>query len=569
MLRIARLARVLSYDKYTIRVINSWPSKVSINCFDKRQVGMYKDVNIFHSGDDPDDKAFAQTIAERIRHFALPRLIDVDELERQDAAGQMRPEGFVGVPVYVISPSMLRDSEYRKKLILGTPGRNSPWRWVFYICRGIELDDIRNNFPDLKKLFFDVMVGEQSHLPNLVEELKMYLEYAPKHVSPTQRILQHFKLVIAILMMGLGSLGYFAYYLAILSSLLLYFSLLITGEQSVYELALACHVLFAAGYSLSRFPPLDFWPELGSTWKVREHPKHASPFGSTHPDSECHIGVFREGATKWLNTIHRSQFWLIFRLCLFIIPGMASLQGSNMIMAGIAVILIGLFIPLLWSQALKHIQKLAYREEGMSASEMERTARFFSQGPQIIHRRLLQAPVRVFISHAWRDDEFTPAAESLYQIVTDLGLPCFLDKRRIPGKFTSWRSQVTDEVLESTHFFVVLGRSASNAQGVYEEVRTTLQRWFTDLEPAIICIVDPEVAMELDKQNISREINFLLHECPKLTYAEASNPEVVAHIIRQRHRQGLLGDWVTLASPFKTLKRVLHDEVISTNRFSV
>lgn len=537
---------------------------------------MYRDVFIFHSGDDPDDRAFAQTIADRIQYFAIPHLIDVDELERQDIAGHERPERFVGVPVYVISPSMLRNAEYRNKLVIGTPGRNSPWRWVFYICRGIKFEEIRNNYPDLEKLLFDVMVGDETHLPNLIDELRLYLTYAPKHVGIIQRIRELLRFAVSIVMMLLGGPFLWIYFLAVISSVLLYYSLLVAGERTVFELTLAFHVLYAAGYSTTRLPPLDLWMEFGPAWKVREHPRQVDLLEKTHPDSECHIGVFRKGAAKWLKTLNSSLLYLLFRSCFFLIPGIAILQGTNLFMPGIGVIWVGLLTPLLWSRSVRYIQKLAYREVGMSDDEMDRTARFFDFLPPDtgmsmwkVHRRILKAPANIFISHAWNDDDFTPAAEHLYEIITDFGIPCFLDKKRMPGKFTAWRSQILNDLLDCTHFFIVLGPRIGKARGVHLEVRTTLQRWHTDLEPAIICVVDPNVADELKEQEIPREIEFLLHECPKLTYEEASKPDVVAHLIRQRRRQGLLRDWITLASPFKSLKQILHEEVVSTNRLSI
>lgn len=537
---------------------------------------MYRDVFIFHSGDDPDDRAFAQTIADRIQYFAIPHLIDVDGLERQDIAGHVRPERFVGVPVYVISPSMLRDPEYRHKLVIGTPGRNSPWRWVFYICRGIKFEEIRNNYPDLEKLLFDVMVGDESHLPNLLDELRMYLTHVPKYVGTMQRIRELLGFAASILMVLFGSVFLWVYFLAFMSSFPLYYSMLVTGARSAFEFALAFHVLFAAGYSMTRLPPLDFWTELGPAWKVRERPGYGDPSRQAHSDSECHVGVFRQAAAKWMKELNRSLLWLLFRLCFFLIPGIALVLGTDLFMPGIGIIIAGLFMPLLWSRSLRHIKKLAYREVGMSNDEMDRTTRFFDYFPPAagmsmwtVHRRLLEAPVNVFISHAWDDDNFTTAAEKLHEIVTDFGIPCFLDKQRMPGKFTAWRSQILNDLLECTHFFIVLGPQTGEARGVHLEVRTTLQRWYTDLEPAIICIVDPNVADVLEEQkDIPREIKFLLNECPKVTYEEASNPDVVAHLIRQRRRQGLLRDWVTLTSPFGSLKQILHEEVASTYRLS-
>lgn len=554
---------------------------------------MYSDVYIFHSGNDPNDKAFARTIAEKILHFSIPHLIDVDELEREDANGEMRVERFVGVPIYIISPSMLRDAEYRRKLVIGTLGRNSPWHCVFYICRGVEFKEIQDTLPDLENLFFDVMIGAESHLPDLIDELKTYIENAHGH----EQIFELFKAIIAYLIKNLGKFCHIVYLLATASSLLLYLLLLILGVPFKYELPLAFHVIFAAGFSLTKFDSLDFWPKLGAAWKIRDSSitdKLTEPkITRAHQDSECTVKNLEQQISSWLDTMYKSLFILLLRFCFFIIPGVTVLQRANMTMVGVAVFLFGFVIPLLSSKSLRYIQKLFYREQGMSEYEMDRTTRFFdfippiaAVGKWIIHRRLLESAIRIFISHAWKDDEnwekrnLIPPPEKLYQIITASGIPCFLDKRIMPGKFTAWRSQIVENLLECTHFFVILDRNAVCPQrdrvhkkiritlrgGVHKEIRTTLQRWYTDLEPSIICIVETDFAAKLDKHVLSRELEFLLHKCPKLTYEEASKPDVVAHLIRQRRRQGLFKDWITLVFPFAMLKRIVHIETSSTSK---
>ena len=96
---------------------------------------MARIVYLFHAGDDPEDRKFVQHIADHISPFCLPQLIDIDQLERMDDANELRPERFRGVPVFVLSPTMLRRPFYRHKLSTATPGRNLPGRSVFYICR--------------------------------------------------------------------------------------------------------------------------------------------------------------------------------------------------------------------------------------------------------------------------------------------------------------------------------------------------------------------------------------------------------------------------------------------------
>jgi hypothetical protein len=242
-------------------------------------------------------------------------------------------------------------------------------------------------------------------------------------------------------------------------------------------------------------------------------------------------------------------------------------------------------MPQLWSIALRYLTRRAYWILGMSDEEMERTARFFSpwgfrittefeyryrgtHGGQLMHRPWLRKQPKVFISYAWRDEEHTSAARTLQQTISHIGMPCFLDRRQIPGKFASWRVYVTDEILRCTHFFVVLGPNVHEAQVMHREIRTALQRWNTELEPAMVCVVEPEVAAALERENLSPELQYLLQEVPKITYAEAACSDIVARLLFQRRRQGLWQDWLTLLWPAKRLQRFLEVESVVSEEIS-
>ena len=48
-------------------------------------------IQIFHAGDDPADRAFAEQIASMASGFADPVFMDTDEFDRQDDTGDYRP----------------------------------------------------------------------------------------------------------------------------------------------------------------------------------------------------------------------------------------------------------------------------------------------------------------------------------------------------------------------------------------------------------------------------------------------------------------------------------------------
>jgi hypothetical protein len=257
------------------------------------------------------------------------------------------------------------------------------------------------------------------------------------------------------------------------------------------------------------------------------------------------------------------------------IPGMAAFWKSSRAWMGGAAFLLGLTVPRLWSTALRYLVRRAYWESGLSDEELDRTARFFSPwgsgittesdyrfggthgGRMLVHRPWFSRRPHVFISYAWRDEEQTPAARILQQTVARINVPCFLDTRKIPGKFSSWRARVADEILDCTHFFLVLGPNVNEAQVVHREIKTALQRWNTELEPAVLCVVEPEVSDGLERSKLSPELKYLLHQAPKLTYAEAAQQEVLEILLFQRCRQGLCRDWVTLLRPAARLRGFL------------
>ena len=537
-------------------------------------------VCLFHAGN-PVDRDFAQRIADRIRSFCSPQLIDVDELEQMDEAGALRPEGFQGIPVYVMSPALLRPFQYRQKLVTATPSRNLPGRSVFYICHGVTTAEVRAQYPDMENLFLDVMVGEEADLQELVVELRDYIEHVSDQVGLWARLRLLATFLATNVMYLTGIVAYYTYLAAFLSALWLLWSLLLTGGQRRLETAAACHVLYATGYGINRVRPLDLWPWLGPAWGIGKRPP------GVHADSGRTRDNFLDAIGPWQRTMETARMLKFCALCWLAIPGGAALVGSDWAWAGGAAFVVGIAMPQLWSIALRSLTRWAYWALGMTNQEMERTARFVSLwglkitteaeykhrgtrgGSLIVHRPWLPKSLNVFISYARCDEERSPMAELLQQMISRMGVPCFLDRRRISGKFASWRTHVVNEILNCTHFFVVLGPNARDAHMMHREIRTALQRWNTELEPAVVCVVEPEVAAELEAKKLSPELQYLLHEAPKITYAEAARRDILSRLMLQRRRQGLWQDWRALLWPSERLRRFLEIESVGVEDISL
>jgi len=152
------------------------------------QSAVRNEVAIFFTGDDVRDRAFARDLATRMVPFAVPRLVDVDELDRVDDRGGDRPEGFGTVAsVFVLSPSMVAQPHNRRKLLHASPKLGVPGFTAFYICRGMTLRALRAQHPDLEPLFDKVGVGEEEAYDELLAELnRPQVTRSPGTCSPAR-----------------------------------------------------------------------------------------------------------------------------------------------------------------------------------------------------------------------------------------------------------------------------------------------------------------------------------------------------------------------------------------------
>lgn len=570
---------------------------------------MKERVQIFHAGDDPEDRAFAEAIARQLVEFAEPVLMDIDELDRQDDRGSDRPEGFRGTPIYVLSPSLLNKSWNRHKLagsipLLGRPG----WRG-FHICRGISVCQVLHNYPDLEELLDKVMIGAEEDTPEMIAELK---EFLPKKRQIQNR--ERIRAVKVLVWNQVRLLGYPLYLLhcvAVPIGVILLVTLLIGARVSGWwDIAASCLCLYSAGFLLNTLSAMDLWPWLGRRWILPQQAldvDFSTHFGAKmahtwmevlclaeprlgERHSVCSANSLRLVVRAWLGAARRAsalRAWLFLSLA---IPSLAALTYAVRfwpVVAGGA-FLAGFLAPGLNYRATSTVETYVCQLFGLSKAALNRSDEALGldtqdvglpeplgrQASRIIaaqsleswrvRRRWFPRKDRIFISYAWADERHSPVAEVLARSLDSLGYKYFLDKRMILGHFSAWRGEVSRELLECTHMFVIIGPEAAQGRVMGREIRLAFHRWQTELYPAVICVVHSEVAQRLAvDEKLPFPFWLILRWCPQIGYEQAHRPELLAHLIRQRRRQGLFRDWLAVLEPTRWINYLLSAEMAS------
>jgi hypothetical protein len=283
--------------------------------------------------------------------------------------------------------------------------------------------------------------------------------------------------------------------------------------------------------------------------------------------SLCSTEDDRQILSMWYRYVRKTRNQRLIILFVLLLPGMFGVLRHALPILPIALIpfAIGIILPSLYSWATNLIRDTAYWSKGLIFSELDRTGQFFfrtelemshTMRSGTIHRVWSPKPTRVFISHAWKDAQrYQVAAEELATIFKSLDIPCFFDRWNIVGEFDPWRLQIVPYLLNCTHFFVVVDPDILEGDVVLREIKTAIQRWGTEVYPAIICIAEEEVARTLlANENLPRDLHFILTECPRLSLAEVTHPELVKYVVKQRRFQGMFDDWTILFAPNLALR---------------
>ena len=573
-------------------------------------------VRIWLSESDPVARAFANRIADATRAYSQVILtdgnaVDVRENEIDPVHGR-----YAGIPVVVLTPSFVGNKHNRRKLVALSRYLGSGVT-AFCICCGMTVDQLRKQYADLGPLFDTVMIGEEFHLERLLEELQYYM-------SNREQILRenHRNPLLTSISMAITSLGYF-FHLAHLAGFpavfvltyLLFSDLLLPRP---WEIGLAALSLYSAGLSLNMLPAFDVWPWFGHRWRLPrladDHdfstqygPQTAEIWasmlcqdkaGRAEGHALCTRDELRRVISTLLGFIRRTAFRRVFVLFVLVIPAIATLSyGGVAYTASFALLALtaGTLSPIAYYWATRRLQRDTLLTIGLTERELSRGNRLFGiqcepsadeemrenhpvlptpigwQVAHIISHQLLrsssvrrlwrQHPDHVFISYAWADEEELSTAGNLAQVLDSMDCRFFYDERSIRLLFSPWRYAVALGLLECTHIFVIIGHRAREGRIMARELIATFHRWQTELLPAMICVVEPGALEDLlADASLPLAFKVALRWCPKLSFSECENPEIVRRVIRQRRRQGLWRDWLSLYDPPGAISRMLKQE---------
>ena len=170
-----------------------------------------------------------------------------------------------------------------------------------------------------------------------------------------------------------------------------------------------------------------------------------------------------------------------------------------------------------------------------------------------------------FISYAWAGEIKTPIAGRVASACTAAGIEVFLDKQGVESPSGIYRVFLGRGLARATHVLVVITPETLQGTVVLTEIETAMQRWPLERSPAIICVVEPNVAEVLRADPaVPLRLRILLNFCPQLSVAEAAEPSIMRHILTWTRRPSRIGDWLFLLSPATALARAVGLDGVAT-----
>jgi hypothetical protein len=155
-----------------------------------------------------------------------------------------------------------------------------------------------------------------------------------------------------------------------------------------------------------------------------------------------------------------------------------------------------------------------------------------------------------FISYVWRDDATCGVASELSTALSAAGVAHFLDRTNVVSKAGVFRSPVATGLSRCTHFFLVMTPNIIKGGVILTEIESAMQRWPWEMLPAIICVVEDDLAERLRADpEVPLMFRFLLTFCPQMNLAEARNSALVRYVVELTRREGKLHDWFAVLSP--------------------
>lgn len=537
-------------------------------------------VSIFSMADDPATVAIVETIETDLKDIARVQLIGAGQARDLSGLNRWQQAPQVGVPVFVISASILGEEANRTALVKANPVLGNPNFRSYYVCADIHPLDLFARYSDLEPLADEAMVVTREYLDDVLHDLRIYvttgfrLRFIPRFSALVWDLVRWMALQAMSVVRPIGSLLFLLGFPAAVALLVI---VAIGWQEWLWRpLALVCS--FSLGVAFWQIETVELWPWLGPRWRLPRDAPSTDENGSALQDEE--------------QTVVRNRFREVIRMTTVYVAVAALLLGAGVIVfamhdrrASANWLLWAFSAGLLhqgaanWSHRIRWF--LGQGQKGLVEATLARLGRYvarlsihplpkhlvtlngeFTEDEQTrcrqwaavsalgmtsaAYRPLWRRRDRIFVSYLWADEEDTGIA-SIADALDRLPTPHFVDKRYSRSQFLPWRPLIASELARATHVLLVISPNMLRGRIVIREIKTIEMRWYFEMLPAVICVVDPEVAAKFSGDvAVPLFLRFLLAWCPRLTYLEAQDEKNIAFIIRQRRRHGRLGDWWAL-----------------------
>lgn|GEM_PF-1040946 len=503
------------------------------------------------------DRRIAREIRNAVGRRATVTEVDVDELASMGT--NVRRSIYMNgpVPVFVISEAMLATASRRAVLASGNPYLDEPDYRAYFIWSLKNPAESIRNYPDLT-LFADNMPMVRPR-GDVIDDLKKDL---PSHTKPTlgKLVRSFFRSLGSLLMVRLAWLlimARLAGFVAQMATILLVI-LLLFDAGGKWRPALAVLSLINLGWIFGGIETLDVWP-----WFCG--------------DADAESAARARRLIRFQTYLTQGSLLLFFT-----VPSLISMKRDAippLWMAGAAAI--GFLYEIALTLTYRHYWPLHFARLGVS-SETILNPRHLRLRVQIKGRRLprpvlgifndeerpqvamwidavtlgaraFARPWRrsnddfVFISYAWADDRQKRTVGALSDVLARANVPHFLDRNAIRSDSVNWKPNVAAAVARATHVLLVVSPRLAEAQTVQREAATIVARWHIDTLPAVLCIGDEALGVDLMTDvSVPLNLRFMLAWCVWLTWEEAMDPALLASAVAFHRRNGRLADWAAL-----------------------
>ena len=541
-------------------------------------------VSVIYAEEDFEDRILAEDLRQQLAEVVNVRMVSIDEIVAVAERNRWERAMFIKTPVFIISDVSTSTDRRRKALVSVNPVLGDLNFRSYYICRGIRPLQLLERYEELGRLANEAMIVGEEAKALLVKDLS---DYARSQGPPTLKdllrttagSLRFLAAGVADVIGGVAVLFFFLGFPAGIALAILY----AVGAASRFSSFLFLLTVFAVGYACHMIETLEIWPWLGRRWKPERKEITKAANGSTISTFDLEVAVSSHRlARRWAAT------YGYLAIGVLVVPLVLTALTSDVPSIMWILIAAGLGIggPPFKTWGHRLLARFEAGRRGLLAVSLERfdshaarlsikpvpnslmafnpeDLKLFDQHELVsvrrwlhvallgttsaLHRPWLRPRDTVFISYVWADDPQTGLAEKLSETLDKLRTAHFLDKRHIPSGFVGWRSHVALELSRATHVLLIITPNITRGKVIAKEIRAIMHRWYFEVLPSVICVVEPDVAKMLrEDKTVPLELRFLLAWCPNITFTEAQNAPVLERLIRQRRRNGRFNDWLVL-----------------------